>query len=211
VLGSTREAVARNDRLWVATGNNVTLGGDLVRRVLWVSIDPRLPHPEARTDFRIADLKAWVRARRGELLGGLLVLLRAWVAAGRPMGESVGSDDFATWVRVLRGVLEVAGVEGTVEEGVTVAQKTTEEGDDMVAFFAGIYEAKGTERWTAAEVADLPWDEGPEGVNVTSARSLGKWLTKMQGRWAGDLCVRSAGEDGHSKAKLWRLERYGHA
>jgi hypothetical protein len=208
VLGATKEATARNDRLWVATGNNVTLGGDLVRRVLWVSIDPRLPNPEARTDFQIPDLKGWVRDHRGELLRALLILLRAWVVAGRPVGEKVGSDDFAGWIEGLRGVLTVAGIEGTVEESVTVQQKTTEEGDDMVAFFSAIWDNLGGDKWSASAVADMVFDDAPEGLNVTSARSLGRWLTKYEGRWAGDLCVRQDGFDSHGRAKMWRLERW---
>jgi hypothetical protein len=211
VLGSTREARARNDRLWLATGNNVTLGGDLVRRVLWVSIDPRTPHPEWRTDFRIKDLKAWVRAKRPELLRALLVLVRAWVVAGRPLGEEVGSDDFAGWIRSLRGVLAVAGIEGTVEEQVTVAQKTTEEGDDVAGFLRAVWETVGDAAWTAGRVAEVGWDEEPEGVNVTSSRSLGHWLSKVQGRWSGDFCVRQAGVDAHLKQKLWRIEKWGAA
>jgi hypothetical protein len=209
VLGSTRETTARNDRLWVATGNNVTLGGDLVRRVLWVSIDPRTPNPEARTDFGIADLKGWVRARRGELLGALLTLLRAWVVEGRPRGARVGSDDFAGWVETLRGVLGVAGVEGTVEDGVTVAQKSTDEVDDVAAFLRAVHEVVGDEKWAASRLTEVVFDDVPEGLNPASSRSLGKWLTRVQGRWAGDLCVRQAGVDGHSKNKLWRIESFG--
>lgn len=209
VLGATREATARNDRLWVATGNNVTLGGDLVRRVMWVSIDPRTPNPEARTDFRIRNLKEWVRARRGELLRALLVLLRAWVVAGRPRVGSVGSDDFAEWIESLRGVLTVAGIDGVVEHSETVVQKTTEEGDEVGAFLAAIHAVVGDRRWSASEVADGVWDESPEGLNVTSARSVGRWLTRVEGRWAGERCVRQAGLDSHGRAKMWRIETWG--
>jgi hypothetical protein len=208
VLGSTKEATAQNDRLWVATGNNVTLGGDLVRRCLWVSIDPKLPNPEARTDFHISDLKGWVRNRRGSLLEALLVLLRAWVVENKPMGPRVGSDDFSAWVESLRGILLVAGIDGLVEAGETIQQKTTEEGDDMVAFFQSIFESFGEDRWSASQVADMVWDEAPEGLNVSSSRSLGRWLTKFQGRWAGDLCVRQDGMDSHGKGKMWKIERY---
>jgi hypothetical protein len=43
VLGSTNNADMINDRLWTITGNNLNLGGDLVRRTVWVTIDPGCP------------------------------------------------------------------------------------------------------------------------------------------------------------------------
>jgi len=75
-LGSNSHMRARNDRLWVLTGNNVTLGGDLVRRTCWVTIDPGCPDPQLRSAFTIGNLDQWVRDHRGELIHALLVLTR---------------------------------------------------------------------------------------------------------------------------------------
>lgn len=43
LLGANRNVVVPNDRLWLATGNNAAIGGDLARRVLFVEIDPGMP------------------------------------------------------------------------------------------------------------------------------------------------------------------------
>jgi len=203
-LGSGKSITLRNDRMWVVTGNNITFGGDLVRRVLWVSIDPQVPNPEARTDFHITNLKGWVRSHRGEILGALLTLVRAWVVAGRPVGASVGEDDFARWIEACRGILAVAGIEGLVGDTEKVAESDTD--DELGSLLASLLAVYGEKRWTAADaVLQLAFDDCPEGMKAGSARSLGKWLSGHEGQWAGGLCVRSDGVE--HKVKLWRLHR----
>ncbi|MCY7342093.1 MAG: hypothetical protein LH603_09675 [Pseudonocardia sp.] len=59
ILGSTNGVDMVNDRLWTLTGNNVNLGGDLVRRTLWCTIDPGCPDPQLRTGFKL-DTPAYV-------------------------------------------------------------------------------------------------------------------------------------------------------
>jgi hypothetical protein len=192
----------RNDRLWVCTGNNVTLGGDMVRRVLWVSIDPQVPDPEARTDFHVSDLKSWVRTRRGALLGAMLTLVRAWVVEGCPTGERVGEDDYARWIEACRGVLAVAGLEGVVLHSETVRQKEAD--DEWGVFLAGLWELFGDEPWTVAQaVARASFEEVPDGMKAGNARSMGKWLSNHEGQWAANRCVRAVGVTNGSKT--WKL------
>jgi hypothetical protein len=104
-----------NDRLWMITGNNVSIGGDLPRRTIPVVIDPRIPHPERRTGFAITNLESWVAEHRGELLAALLTLIRAWVVAGRPVDTATVSDDYAPWIETVRGILRNAGIEGVFD------------------------------------------------------------------------------------------------
>ena len=47
-LGLTADISVPNNRLWIVTGNNIRVGGDNPRRVLWVTVDPRVDHPERR-------------------------------------------------------------------------------------------------------------------------------------------------------------------
>lgn len=206
LLGRSAEVTSRNDRLWVATGNNISLGGDLVRRVLWSSIDPQVPNPEARTDFAVTDLKGWVRARRAELLGALLTLVRAWVREGRPVGERVGEDDYARWIEALRGVLAVAGIDGVIGHPDTVRQGETSDDDEWGGFLLAVQERFGDAAWSSGQVAELGlFDEAPEGMNSSSARSIGKWLTNREGQWASGVAVRCAGVVDNSKR--WKVVR----
>lgn len=205
-LGATADVTARNDRLWIATGNNVTIGGDLLRRVRWTSIDPNVPHPEQRTDFAIPDLKAWVRKRKGELLGALLTLLRAWVLAGKPLGPEVGSDDYAFWTQNVQGVLGVAGWSGIIGHPDTLQQEGTDEDTEWGAFLGELRRLFGDAKWTARDLVgrlDLDPEAVPADMNTGSARAVGMWLRNRQGRWAGGFCLRSAGG---RDANVWQVQ-----
>jgi hypothetical protein len=59
---------------WIATGNNLQLGGDMPRRCYWVRMDAKCSRPFERNGFRHKRLKQYVLAHRGELLAALLVL-----------------------------------------------------------------------------------------------------------------------------------------
>lgn len=209
-LGSTSDFTGRNDRLWIATGNNVALGGDLARRVRWVSIDPNVPRPELRTDFAIKDLPGWVRDRRGELLSALLTVLRAWVVQGRPLGPEVSSDDYARWTRVVQGVLEVAGWSGTIGHADTQQQTGSDEDAEWAAFLAEAWRLFGDGTWTARELVDhldLDADELPLDMPGHSARGVGTWLRNRHGRWAGGYSIRSVGKrDGTA---VWQVQKVG--
>jgi hypothetical protein len=56
ILGASKNVTRPNDRLWLVTGNNMAIGGDLPRRTIKVTIDPRVPDPHKRTGFAIPDL-----------------------------------------------------------------------------------------------------------------------------------------------------------
>ncbi|WP_232667896.1 hypothetical protein [Pseudonocardia sp. TRM90224] len=240
VLGSTNNIEMVNDRLWTITGNNLALGGDLVRRTIWVTIDPRVPDPERRTGFRIANLPAYVTAHRGEILHALLVWVRAWIVAGKPQ-EMRSSDDYAHWSAVVRGILQVAGVPGEFDHEESAQQTVAVGDDDWRDFLEAIDSAVGSSTWSAKELLSkvhdgrelnatwnaardyeaahpIPLEAVPaELVEKLSrnhsaglgglSRSLGRWLANREGRWAGDLTVRRAGED-RTKLALWKVERF---
>jgi hypothetical protein len=193
LLGANHEATLTNDRLWTVTGNNLTFGGDMRRRVRWVTIDAKMARPEERTDFRIEDINAWVRERRGDLLGALLTLVLGWVQAGRPLPQADRSDDFTRWTRVTQGILAWAGVPGRV--GGTERDGGLEEAEDAEvlarvrklfgtgpkqSFTAAEVIARGDARWGNEELAAMlprPARGGPP-----NAKSLGHWLSRWQDR-----------------------------
>ncbi|MBA3339564.1 MAG: hypothetical protein H0T54_07470, partial [Geodermatophilaceae bacterium] len=96
LLGTNDDVEVINDRVWVGTGNNVRIGGDMGRRTYRIDIDPQTPDPQNRTGFRERDLLGYVSANRGELLAATLTLVRAWVQEGRPRLDH-RSDDYDKW------------------------------------------------------------------------------------------------------------------
>jgi hypothetical protein len=62
LLGASKSFSAINDRLWMATGNNLQLGGDMASRTVRVRLDPNMPRPEERDQnkFGIPGLDHWI-------------------------------------------------------------------------------------------------------------------------------------------------------
>ena len=97
------------EAVWIATGNNIQIGGDIARRAIWVRLDAAQARPWTRTGFRHPDILGWIRENHDSVIAYLLIMARAWVLAGRPQGSAkVGG--FNEWAEVISGILEFAGV-----------------------------------------------------------------------------------------------------
>ena len=229
-LGSSTLIEAENDRLWVITGNNAALSGDLGRRNARVRIDPGVPNPEARTEFAIDDFEGWVRGNRGTLLWSLLVLVRHWVARGGVLIEKPAGDSYGRWVTIVRSIEHLAGIPGTFDHPSTRAEATDPEADDFQRFLEVVDDVMKGESWTAksllsrvrhpAALGDdptepIPFDALPgdllRGKQVieptTLATTLGRWLQNRKGRYFGDLAVHQASSR-TMHGIYWRVERY---
>jgi hypothetical protein len=84
-----------------ATGNNLGLRGDALRRVVPIRLESTLDRPEERTDYRIKDLLGYVSAERPRLVAAALTIVRAYVVAGRP-DQGLTPMDYPAWCRVVR-------------------------------------------------------------------------------------------------------------
>lgn len=226
-LGANELARCVNDRVWLFTGNNIQLGGDMVRRTVWASIDPGMPNPELRTDFKIRNLEAYIKERRGQILGDLLTLIRAWVVAGRP-GEQVSSDSYAEWLRAVNGILTVAEIPGRFDAREARQQDEGIEDRDWADFLEAVWTAFGVHAWTARDVCDrvslggdltagglvavgaekLPGNLGERAQRAGSAaqlgKSLGRFLTNRKGRYCGGKAAVLVAED-KKKGSLWKI------
>jgi hypothetical protein len=231
-LGANELVTARNDRLWLITGNNLSLGGDLARRTLWVTIDPGVPDPHLRTDFAIKDLEQWTRDNRAALIHALLTITRAWVAAGKPVAAARSSDSYSRWTQTIGGILANAGIEGTFAAAESARQEIGADDDDWHEFLMHVQRVMGDKSWTVKDLlpyinastlidngaipldalpAELAEKAGRPGVGVAGiGKSLGRWLRNRDGRWAGGLTVREAGLD-RTKVRLWKIHTAGGA
>src|SRR5882724_5361921 len=100
-----------NKARWMLSGNNPKLLLDIARRSIRIRIDPKVDRAWLRTSFKHDPLEEWAKSHRNELVRAALVLVQAWIAAGRPLSRArLGS--FQAWAGVMAGVLGVAGVDG---------------------------------------------------------------------------------------------------
>ena len=226
LLGSTNNTKMVNDRLWTITGNNLNLGGDLVRRTLWVTIDPQVPDPHLRTGFRL-DIPTYVRENRAAILHALLTLIAAWTAAGQPRPPQVSSDDYKHWVPVVRGILTVAGVPGEFAAEESAQQKTGVDDEGWGEFLTAVRRVFGDRPFTTKDLIaqmslgadrktiDMLVDALPGELhekylraNTNAAaisRSLGVWMRNRNGRWAGQIVCQDAGRHSGDNVSLWQV------
>jgi hypothetical protein len=200
---------------WIATGNNLKVGGDLARRSYWVRLDAQCARPWQRKGFRHRDLPRYVRAHRGELLAALLTLARGWFAAGCPRANVPVLGGFEQWTENVGGVLAFAGAEAFLANLGELYEQVDEDEVAWELFLRAWYGRYGSEPMTVAQVSadlratdtfaqTLPGDLADALVGKGSfAKKFGKVLGKQVGAIFGSLRLEKAGViDGVVK---WRV------
>ena len=119
---------------WIATGNNIRLGGDMARRCYWVRMDAKRSRPWQRTSFKHPDLMRWVEDNRGHLLAALLTLARAWFAAGRPPANTPILGGFTEWASTC-GESSIAGISGFLDNLKLSYEQIDDDTQEWEAFF----------------------------------------------------------------------------
>jgi hypothetical protein len=154
-----------NNTVLAVTGNNLTLRGDLSRRVVRVRLVTPLERPDRRDDFRHPDLFGFVNTNRPRLFAAALTILRAHAVAGfphptvqvtKPDGTTVWEaarpvGSFREWDTVIRHAMLRAGLQ---DPAVTQDEAHDEdEGDTKLReFFRAWYACKPDLAGTATEI-----------------------------------------------------------
>ncbi len=109
-LGVSRNLSLPNRNIWMVSGVNIAVRGDTVGRVLCCRIHTNLEHPELRdpSTFKYSDIEKYAHEHRAELLQSVLIMLRAWVVAGRPRA-TIQLGSFKGWADVVCACLEWIG------------------------------------------------------------------------------------------------------
>jgi len=113
-LGKTKNLILPTNSMWTATGNNVSFVGDMAVRVLKATIDAGIEQPETR-EFKIRDLKGYLKDRRREMVHAALTILRAFHVAGRPKQQVPEWGGFEKWSRLVREAMVWAGTSDPVK------------------------------------------------------------------------------------------------
>jgi hypothetical protein len=137
---------------WIATGNNLQLGGDMPRRCYWVRMDAKCSRPFERTGFRHKRLKQYVLVHRGELLAALLALARSWFIAGCPEPDVTPVGSFEDWTTIVGGILQYAGVEGFLANSSQLYKQADAESIQWEAFLKTLDGVFYSEPFTVAQV-----------------------------------------------------------
>lgn len=205
ILGLSQNIELPQRATWMATGNNIRLGGDMQRRCYWIRIDAKMDKPWLREDFKISDLLPWVERNRGKLLAALLTLSRAWFAAGQPKGNAPKIGSFESWSRILGGVLAYIGVEQFLGNLTSLYDSADEEAAEWEAFLDALLHEYGEKPFTTAQLAEdlkttpalsenLPSDLAEvwakrDDQKVSIARRLGRAFSNRESRCAGKFRI----------------------
>jgi hypothetical protein len=146
VLGQSTMVKVPHRAIWIATGNNIKLGGDLPRRCYRIRLDPHVSQPWMRSGFTHEDLAEWTRAHRGDLISALLTLARAWYATGQPMAPGIPMlGTFSGWAKLIGSILAHAGVEGFLGNLDTLYANVDEEATQWESFLQTWHATFGSE------------------------------------------------------------------
>jgi putative DNA primase/helicase len=209
----------------LATGNNLALTGDVVRRSLRGLLDPEIERPEER-QFK-GNPVATVMADRARYIAAALTVVRAYVLAGRPKVVPRLAS-FEAWSDTIRAALIWLGCADPVE----TIDKTRQE-DPKAVLLRQMLTAWNEElgngrakRYATSDIVDMVKD--PEGggecqypalkapvIEAASyrgrinARSLTNWLGRNKGIIAQGL--RFVGEEDTRGRFMWWIEKAGKA
>jgi len=108
LLGKSQMISVSTQATFLATGNNVTVSGDLPRRVLPCSIDAQVEKPYER-EFTI-NLPLFIKKNRGPIVNAALTILSAYQTAGCPNQKLKSFGSFEEWSNTVRSALVWSGM-----------------------------------------------------------------------------------------------------
>jgi len=140
VLGGSTMMKAPVSHTWLASGNNPELSDEIGRRTSFIELDAHAEDPTKRGNWRHPDLIAYVRTHRADLVRALLILVRAWIAAGQPPGQRMLAS-FESWSRVVGGILGNVGADAFLANHDRL-KSSTRDGDAGVKVFVELWWAR---------------------------------------------------------------------
>jgi putative DNA primase/helicase len=192
-----------------ATGNNIGLKGDMVRRAVVCNLEALDERPELRTFKR--NVLRTAGANRATYVAAALTIMRAYLAAGAP--EVCGPfGSYEDWSRMVRGPLVWLG-----EPDPVASVDTSQAEDPELADLRGLCrwwlgDLKLAEHYSSARLVEIG-NEPPVGFNPNPFKDLllriagdknGDISTKRLGEWLSRNCGRVVRIDGR---RYWLVKR----
>jgi hypothetical protein len=215
VLGQSRNVETPVNATIFATGNNLTIGGDVIRRALLCSMDAGCERPELRL-FNVNAIEA-AKAARGELVAAALTVLRAWHIAAP--GVHMNLPPFGSFEEWSHRIREPLVWLDKVDPCETLAEVRNSDPhrDALIAVIMQWKEHLAPHtKYTVQQVIERAINVSSfytALLNVAPARTggtvsnivLGRWLKSVQGKIVNGLTLLQDGID--SGYPLWKLSQ----
>lgn len=209
--------------VWYATGNNVQVAADTVRRILPIRLDVMDEHPENRGGFRHPDLLSWIDAERPHLLADAFSILVGYFQAGRPRAGLRPLGSFEGWSALVREAVVWCGL----PDPCATIDKLREQADTVGEMGAALLDSWETvfgyqQRVTVSDLRNEVYPMGGEamgeaailrssvetlcGVRAKSEatpRQIGNHLKSLRRRVFGGRYLDSVGKG--NRGTMWQL------
>jgi hypothetical protein len=210
ILGFTKMATVPNTAVWFASGNNIRMSRELIRRALWIRLDSKTETPWTRTGFKHPNLSAWAKENRGKLMWAALTLCQAWIAANRPPGnQTLGM--FEEWAATMGGILDTAEIPGLLTNAAKFREAATDETSEWKAFILAWWsvfadQPKGVKDLYQLATKHTLLDRvlGDKGERSQRTR-LGLQLSKKRDQIIADYRI-VENDENHNACKTYSLE-----
>ncbi len=225
VLGVSETITVTTRSLFILTGNNIQLRGDLCRRVLTSRIDPETETPWKRCfDLDPVD---FCRTHRLELIAAALTILRAGLQQGDRLPDRTAS--FEIWSDSIRRAVCFIGQQCPIIDvsdpvkSIDTAYAMDPETAKLSAFMAAWWDAYEDMPKTVGEVISLAEQKSVLNNSIVNEelyaaadeiagergrvnpRRLGRWIEKKRGRIIDGMCFELHGEK--MRSNQWRLRK----
>ena len=204
--------------VWIASGNNPAVSNEISRRTVRIRLDAKVDRPWLRKGFAIPNLREWVAENRGRLVWSALVLIRAWINAGRPSSvQSLGM--FEVWSATIGGILDVAKIPGFLGNLDAFYAESDAEGAAWRSFIANWWERFGPQEVRVSELWEAIKDDTALPISGDTEQAqkirLGKLLADKRDRvfsveiQGQDRQLRIERGGQRQRAYEWRLSECG--
>ena len=210
LLGESTMLHLRNNALWLMTGNNPRLSGEMSRRCIRLRIDSRIDMPWLRAGFKHPLIAEWAQENRSALVHAALTVIQAWIAAGKPL-HATRLGSFERWSGIMGGVLEVAGIPGFLGNLNELYEAADTDGQMWREFTSAWWEAYHEEPKKVGELnqfceeRDLMLSVRGDGSARSQQTRLGKALGAKRDRVFNGLTVKQSSQHNHKTGVLYAL------
>jgi Bifunctional DNA primase/polymerase, N-terminal len=209
ILGGNSMPELRNRTVLVASGNNVRMTGEMVKRTVPIILQPTDEAPELRTDFRHPDLRTFVRENRRLMLECLLGMVARWDVRGRPPGKA-RLGGFESWAEIVGGVMAVQGFDEWLTNARTWQREADPHGEDLLTFVEAWHSSFQTGFASATQLLDLAMENDvflSEIRGTTEKGRLNSFSRQVLARHKNTPVGNHVIEQGErtSRSRLWQL------
>lgn len=201
LLGFTQTVKADVRCVWISSGNNIRMSGEISRRTVSIRLDASKNDAHQGRTFRHS-LPRWAKLNRGKLVGACLTLCQAWLASGYKPGRKL-LGKYESWSAVMDGILSVAGITDLLGNDKDFRKEASSVIDEWAAFIPAWWDMFHGQRVGVRELHELAASRDAFGSLFESAKGeksertrLGKALGSMRDRTFGSLkLLKDSGTD----------------